>query len=114
MDDSKAAEIEGLRAEFLRSRQAYHDARGRMLVAHLPWLEVVVGRERLPPRVRRDEVKSEAGLAMLGVLDAYDPNRGPLIAYAKIRLVGAIGDWVRRSRVTRAQFSLDELATERD
>lgn len=116
MDATKAAEIEGLQAEFMRSRQLYHDLRGRLLVQHLPFLDQIVSHalRRLPPRVNRDELRSEVATAMLDLLDRYD-GRVPLTAFARPRLVGAIKDWCRRQRlVAGREFSLDQLIAEHD
>lgn len=116
MDAPKAEEPDAAWAEFLRSRQQYHDARGKLLVAHLPWLESIVTKamRRLPARVNRDEIKSEAVLACLDLLDRYDPTRGAFIPFAKARVVGSIGDWVRRQRMTAREFSLDDLVADHD
>lgn len=114
--DPKTADVDKLRAEFLHARQAYHDARGRMLVKYLPWLDAIVSKamRRLPPRVDRDELRSEAVMAMLGLLDRFDPARASFTTFARPRVVGAIGDWVRRRQLTRAEISLSDLLMEND
>ena len=114
-DEPQSAPAEDPLAVFLRTREAYHEARGRLLVSHLPWLDSVVRRvmPRLPSRVPLEEVHSEAVDAFLALVESYDPARGKLTSFAYRRVVGAIADWMRRARkVYSVQLSLDELLKE--
>src|SRR4051794_11797332 len=100
MDGTKATDLDPETAAFLRARIAYHEQRGHVLIAHLPWLDRVARRamSRLPRNVNLDDVKSEAVDAMLNVIEVWDPLRGPLIPFATKRVFGAIADWARRTR----------------
>jgi DNA-directed RNA polymerase specialized sigma subunit len=112
MDGTKTAQHESSEVELLRTRQAYHDARGRRLVELLPWLRRVArsAMRRLPPRARdEEEILSEAVDEMIGLLDQWDPARAPLEGFALPRVRGRILDWARRKQHVRDEhFSLTD------
>jgi RNA polymerase sigma factor (sigma-70 family) len=101
-------------AELLRLRKAHAAARSRLIQRYLPWTHGIssAAHARMPARVRRDEVASEARMGLIQAVDRYEGGT-PFEAYARPRVLGAIRDWARR-RLRHPEFSLDDLMTSSD
>jgi RNA polymerase sigma factor (sigma-70 family) len=110
--EQQAAQVDqGEWGQFIAARQRYHDARNAVVLRYAGFVESILARamRHLPPRVSRDELRSELNLELLKLLDKFDGS-GPLTAYARPRLTGALIDLARRQRILRGrERSLEDL-----
>lgn len=91
----------------------------QLIEQYLPWAKRVVNRAtcELPPQVDRGALESAGQLALIRLVERFDPQRGfQFESYARPRLLGAIGDELRATdtvpRLARHRHRLRLLAGE--
>lgn len=73
--------------------------RNQLVEAHFHLIEPIAQRLRssLPASIRTEDLEQEGALGLLAAAERFDAGRGvPFAAYARLRIRGAMLDWVRQ------------------
>ncbi len=114
MAETKEYQTEPHWERYLRVKHHQLAERSRVVQRYLPWCYSIANaaHAKMPKRIKREDVGSEAVYGMLQSIDRYDGS-GPFEAFARPRVVGAIQDWARKN-LRHPEFSLTDLMTSCD